>query len=144
MGRWRTTHSQTSRWMNGEEREREGVGRALRTGHVSRGAVAPPAAVSNPDPVDAARAREDEAVHLAALQRRHELDATMDEVLHSLATGQYGRCIECGQHIALARLRAMPLAVRCLACQDRFERIRRAATARASRHETPNMQEVGR
>jgi DnaK suppressor protein len=92
--------------------------------------------------VDVAREREDEAVHLAALQRRHELDTTMNEVLHSLATGQYGRCSDCGQHIALARLRAMPLAVRCLACQDRFERVRRAATARTSRYEMPNVQEV--
>jgi DnaK suppressor protein len=92
--------------------------------------------------MDLARQQEDEAVRLAALQRRHELDTTVDEVLQSLATGQYGRCIECGRHIALARLRAMPLAVRCLACQDRFERAARIAAACESRYEMPNVQEV--
>lgn len=143
MGKSRTTHrASVSPRTNGEESVGNGVRGALLRGRSHVWEVSPPAAPSIPDPMDAAREREDEAVRLAVLQRRHELDTTAEEVLQSLATGQYGRCIECGQHIAVARLRAMPLAVRCLACQERFERTRRIAAARESRYEVSNVQEV--
>lgn len=82
----------------------------------------PPAACEGgPDPVDTAREREEETVWLAVLDRSRDMRATVEEALRRLATGQYGLCVECGQHIALARLRALPFAVRCLACQEHFE-----------------------
>ena len=139
---WTTHRASVSPRTNGEKSVGDGVRGALLRERSHAWEVSPPAAASIPDPMDAAREREDEAVRLAVLQRRHELDATAEEVLQSLATGQYGRCIECGQHIAVARLRAMPLAVRCLACQERFERARRIAAARESRYEVSNAQEV--
>ena len=140
--RWPTRKASESPRTHGEGRERNGVRGALLRERFHAREVLAPAAASSPDPMDAARAREDEAVRLAALQRRRELDTTVVEVLQSLATGQYGRCIECGQHIAIARLRAMPLAVRCLACQERFERARRIAAARESRYNVQNVQEA--
>jgi len=83
----------------------------------------PPAArEGGPDRMDAARELEEEAVWLAVLDRSRDMQATVEEALRRVATGQYGRCAECGQHIALARLRALPFAVRCLACQERMER----------------------
>jgi len=43
-----------------------------------------------------------------------------------LAKGTYGYCAECGQPIALERLRAYPAARRCHHCQERYERERDA------------------
>lgn len=34
----------------------------------------------------------------------------------------YGLCIDCGTDIPFARLRALPSALRCLACEEKFER----------------------
>ncbi len=130
-------------WTNGEALRRRGVQGAVLREHAQARPVPPPAAGSSSDPMDAAKEREDEAVRLAVLQRRHELEATVEEVLQSLATGQYGRCVECGQHIALARLRAMPLALRCLVCQERFERACRIAAARESQHKQTHISEWG-
>ena len=39
-----------------------------------------------------------------------------------LADGTYGECIECGQDIGFARLKATPSALRCIVCQTRFEK----------------------
>ena len=139
---WATQKEPESPGTNREKREVRGVRRVLLREQGQARAVSPPAVASSPDPLDAAREWEDEAVRLAVLQRRHELDATVEEVLQSLGTGQYGRCIECGRHIALARLRAMPLVVRCLACQERFERAARIAAARESRYNVEHIQEV--
>lgn len=36
--------------------------------------------------------------------------------------GTYGICIDCGRHINIERLRAMPAATRCIDCQSRHER----------------------
>jgi DnaK suppressor protein len=83
----------------------------------------PPAhADGGPDPVDLASEQEEEAVWLAVLDRSRDVQAAVEEALRRLATGEYGLCMDCGQHIAAARLRALPFAVRCLACQERFER----------------------
>ncbi len=143
MGRTCTTRkAPESPRPNGGEGLGNGVRGALLRQRSHARAVSPPVVASSPDPLDAAREWEGEAVRLAVLQRRHELDATVEEVLQSLATGQYGRCIECGRHIALARLRAMPLVVRCLACQERFEGAARIAAARESRYNVEHIQEV--
>jgi DnaK suppressor protein len=95
----------------------------------------PPAACEGgPDPVDTAREREEEAVWIAALNCSRDMQATVEEALRRLATGQYGLCVECGQHIALARLRALSFAVRCLACQERFEHENEGGRAPVPRH----------
>ncbi len=47
-----------------------------------------------------------------------ELEAAMAR----LADGTYGRCVHCGTDIPLARLRAQPAALRCVACQDVYEK----------------------
>jgi DnaK suppressor protein len=38
-----------------------------------------------------------------------------------LDDGSYGRCIDCGVDIPLARLEAQPWASRCVACQEKHE-----------------------
>ena len=78
------------------------------------------------DPMDEAHEREEAAaVWVAILDCSHDVQATVEEALRRLATGEYGLCMECGHHIALARLRALPFAVRCLSCQERLERKKR-------------------
>jgi len=52
-------------------------------------------------------------------------DAELREIRAALARmdgNRYGICTECGEPIAVERLRAKPAAARCLACQERFER----------------------
>ena len=39
-----------------------------------------------------------------------------------MADGSYGSCIDCGQDIGFARLRANPGAERCIRCQTLFEK----------------------
>lgn len=41
--------------------------------------------------------------------------------LGRMSDGSYGTCVECGEPIDIARLRAQPAAVRCMACQRRYE-----------------------
>lgn len=53
--------------------------------------------------------------HLAA-----ELRA-VDSALRRIFEGCYGACVECGKSISSRRLRANPVALRCIACQRRFE-----------------------
>ena len=40
--------------------------------------------------------------------------------------GHYGLCADCGEEIALARLKAQPAALRCVPCQQRYEGSHRA------------------
>lgn len=42
--------------------------------------------------------------------------------LGRIEDGGYGLCIDCGETIAVERLRAQPAAGRCIDCQRRFER----------------------
>lgn len=68
-------------------------------------------------------------VTLTALdeQDRRELEA-IRAALARIDAGTYGICEACGETISTARLTAMPTALRCVACQERFERRRRASS----------------
>lgn len=59
------------------------------------------------------------------VERVHRLQAALDR----LRDGEYGTCIECGEPIAPARLRALPEVQTCVRCQDRLERLRRRTQA---------------
>jgi DnaK suppressor protein len=54
-------------------------------------------------------------------REKHALDAIADARAR-LAAGTYGTCEGCHRAIPLARLRAMPAARYCVACQHREER----------------------
>ncbi len=43
------------------------------------------------------------------------------QALVRLDAGEYGSCGDCAEHISDRRLRALPFAVRCQACQERRE-----------------------
>lgn len=51
-----------------------------------------------------------------------ELSA-IDAALQRLSAGTYGRCSDCDVPIPTARLLATPQVVRCLSCQEKFERL---------------------
>ncbi len=56
------------------------------------------------------------------IQRDVEELKDIRKALRRMEEGSYGWCIDCGEPIALARLRAQPAAARCLPCQSRHER----------------------
>jgi RNA polymerase-binding transcription factor DksA len=60
--------------------------------------------------------------------------AQIDEALRRLDAGKYGACRECGGEIAKARLRALPFAVRCQACERRREETQASARRLAAQH----------
>ncbi len=82
----------------------------------------PPARSGSPDIADAAQETVGEIVTVATLERRRHKLAQVDEALCRLAAGRYGLCADCAEPIPPARLRALPFAVRCCPCQERFER----------------------
>ena len=51
----------------------------------------------------------------------------IDRALADIDAGRYGVCSDCGDAIAEARLKVLPFATRCVACQARLEAERRAA-----------------
>jgi RNA polymerase-binding transcription factor len=58
---------------------------------------------------------------LALLQMRTEALARIDEALARLEANKYGSCFECQTEISEQRLRALPFAVRCQACEGKRE-----------------------
>jgi RNA polymerase-binding transcription factor len=50
----------------------------------------------------------------------------VETALARLASGDYGRCVDCGKEIPAARLEAIPEAIRCIEDQARWEATLRA------------------
>ena len=75
-------------------------------------------------------------IGFALLQMRAETLTRIEEALVRLDAGKYGSCFECADEIAQRRLRALPFAVRCQACEERREqeqgRARQLAQRRGS------------
>ena len=46
---------------------------------------------------------------------------SIEQALRRIDTGDYGECLECGEPIARARLRAQPFACLCIDCQSASE-----------------------
>ncbi len=70
---------------------------------------------------------DEEMVVDMAARRMRELQA-INRALEDIDAGRYGICQECEKPIALARLKAMPFATRCMSCQAKSEgALRRAA-----------------
>jgi len=73
------------------------------------------------DEVEASDADIQGDIELALLQMRAETLTRIDAALVRLDAGKYGSCFECEREIAEPRLRALPFAVRCQACEERRE-----------------------
>ena len=61
-------------------------------------------------------------VGFALLQMKAQTLSRIDEALGRLDVGEYGCCFECRAEISESRLRALPFAVRCKACEESRER----------------------
>lgn len=73
------------------------------------------------DDIDASDANIQGDMELALLQMRTETLTRIEEALLLLDAGEYGLCVECDGEISMRRLRALPFAVRCQACEERRE-----------------------
>jgi DnaK suppressor protein len=72
-------------------------------------------------------------LEFAFLQMQGETLRHIEEALERHDAGEYGVCAECGSDIAVARLYALPWAVRCTSCeQDRESRTRRHRPTRTA------------
>jgi hypothetical protein len=67
------------------------------------------------------RAHSQGDIDLALLQMRAETVRRIDAALVRLEAGTYGSCVECAVAISEPRLRALPFAARCQACEERRE-----------------------
>jgi RNA polymerase-binding protein DksA len=59
--------------------------------------------------------------NLSMLSQHQQEMQELEIALARIDSGDYGDCIDCGEPIAAARLRAYPTAVRCIECQARHE-----------------------
>jgi DnaK suppressor protein len=73
------------------------------------------------DTIEHADAGFHEEMELALLQMRSDMLIRVDEALLRLDAGEYGSCSECAGEISERRLRALPFAVRCQACEEKRE-----------------------
>ena len=61
-------------------------------------------------------------LNLAEIDRDADELRRIDTALARLSEGSYGLCEDCGQRIPQARLEAEPTALRCIQCQELYER----------------------
>jgi RNA polymerase-binding transcription factor DksA len=78
---------------------------------------------------DVVRSSEDRELSFAVRSRLVERANRLADALERVRGGQYGICEECGEAIASARLRAIPEAATCVACQHALEQIARRVAA---------------
>ena len=82
------------------------------------------------DSLQLAADREFEMEHL---NRESEELSLVQRALDAMRAGVYGRCVDCEEEISSKRLKVVPWAVRCLACQQRTE----DSAANLHRHQDP-------
>ncbi|KPK51779.1 MAG: hypothetical protein AMS22_10340 [Thiotrichales bacterium SG8_50] len=68
--------------------------------------------------IDAMQAQ---AMSVAAIGRREQEIARIDDALARIGEGEYGYCLECGQEIDPARLEIDPAASHCVNCATSLE-----------------------
>ncbi len=73
------------------------------------------------DPSDRATAESDRSFTLRIRDRERKLITKIQEALKRIDNGEYGICAECGEEIALARLKARPVTTLCVSCKARQE-----------------------
>jgi DnaK suppressor protein len=77
------------------------------------------------DEVDEIQANERREIGFATRELLVDRVNRITAALERLDNGEYGRCVECGENIAPARLQVLPEVQTCVRCQDRLERIGR-------------------
>lgn len=67
-------------------------------------------------------------LNLAEIDRDADELRRIDTALVRLSEGSYGSCEDCGQRIPEARLEAEPTALRCIRCQELYEKTHAVAS----------------
>ena len=60
-------------------------------------------------------------------EREQGLLSKIDAALAKIDSGEYGECVSCGEAIGVARLKARPVAERCIECKSEQEKLERRA-----------------
>ncbi|MGO9605472.1 MAG: TraR/DksA family transcriptional regulator [Candidatus Binataceae bacterium] len=76
------------------------------------------------DEMDVARSSAEVETHAGLIARAEEKLRFIDEALSRLYEDQYGICVTCQSPIPFQRLIAVPLAARCVDCQEKQNRAR--------------------
>ena len=58
-------------------------------------------------------------------EREQGLLAKIDAALAKIEDGAFGQCVSCGEDIGTARLKARPVAERCIECKSEQEKLER-------------------
>lgn len=82
----------------------------------------PAPAAAEGDEFDGAQESERREIGFATRDLLVERALRLKAALDRLREGDYGLCVECGERIPAARLRALPEVQTCVRCQDRIER----------------------
>ncbi|RCX10021.1 TraR/DksA family transcriptional regulator [Extensimonas vulgaris] len=77
------------------------------------------AQLEDPQPEVAAKKEDELSIDEHEVARLANIAAALERI----ASGTYGQCIDCGDEIPIARLQAAPEALRCIACQEAFEKL---------------------
>jgi DnaK suppressor protein len=73
------------------------------------------------DEIEHADAQIQEHIEVALIQMKSDTLQRVREALARLDAGEYGYCAECEGEISEGRLKAMPFALRCKACEEQHE-----------------------
>ena len=84
-------------------------------------AVVPSASLAGSDFLDLAQSLEQQESARLSASRLTERAKRLRIALSRVSKGEYGVCTECGASIPPPRLRAVPDATTCVACQERLE-----------------------
>ncbi len=63
-------------------------------------------------------AMQQQAMAVAAGERRQQELGRIEAALRRIADGDYGVCLDCGEEIARGRLKIQPTATRCVRCAE--------------------------
>lgn len=86
----------------------------------------------SPDNLDNARSQEDLDLHISLIDLAESRLRDAMSALARLDQGEFGICPECGDEISFERLRAVPMAARCVDCQQALEGSARSRMTRGS------------
>lgn len=76
-----------------------------------------------PDPLDRASFESNRSTALRIRDRESMLIHKIWNSLEDIENGEYGICEECGKEIAIERLKARPVARRCIHCKTKQENL---------------------
>jgi len=76
-----------------------------------------------PDPLDKASFESNRSTTLRIRDRESMLIKKIKESLEDIENGEYGICEDCGEDISIGRLKARPVARRCIRCKTKQEQL---------------------